>query len=296
MVYEKVYLIGNGRVADDCLRIMVKRNISVEFIEVYAEKFSFTEKLCARLNVPFYHIEKKEMREFLLRLNEKTLIISAHNSYIFPKEVCEKDNLKIINLHIAFLPEYRGMNPSTWAIYHQEQYSGVTWHTVSAKIDNGGIIVQSKVEIEPDDTAMKLMLKCFKQGIQLFDENLDAFLNESYRTFIPENANSHLYLAKDLPNHGILDDSWDYQKTYAFLRSMDYSGSNIMSLPRILLDGKIYEITKYEKNVEKDCFAQKSISVNSNILCMRWGGYCLNCTLREITDADNGISSFHMER
>lgn len=282
MAFEKIYLIGNGRVADDCLRIMATKNIAFEFIEIYAEKFAFSQKLCERLNIPFQHIEKKDMRDFLLNLNSKVLIISVHNSYIFPKEVCEKENLTIINLHIAYLPEYRGMNPATWAIFNQEKYAGVTWHTVSAKIDNGGIIIQSKVEIEADDTAMNLMIKCFKQGVKLFEENLDSFLNESYNIFLPDNPDTHLYLANELPNDGIIDESWGFEKTYAFLRSMDYSGSNLMRLPRIIHNGRVYEITRYQKKLNKENENQRTVSCRNNNLSISWGGYCLKCTLREI--------------
>lgn len=279
MLFDKIYLIGNGRVADDCLRIMTKREIPVEFIEIFAEKFSFTRRLCERLGVPFQHIEKKNIKDYLMGLEDKTLIISAHNLYIFPKEVCEKDNLTIINLHIAYLPQYRGMNPSTWAIFNQEEYAGVTWHTVSSRIDNGEIILQSKVNIETDDTAMKLMLKCFKRGIELFEDNLDSILDETYSTFTPDNPNTHLYLEKDLPNDGLMNETWDFDKTYAFLRSMDYSGANLMQLPRVKYEGRMYEITNYIKmnnpgsHVSKN--APRNVIKNGNELNIKWGGTLL---------------------
>lgn len=285
MAFDKIYLIGNGRVADDCLRILVKRNIPVEFIEIYAEKFAFTGKLCERLGVPFRHYDKQAAREFLLGLKDKILIISAHNSYIFPAEVCEKENLTIINLHIAFLPEYRGMNPSTWAIFNQEEYAGATWHTVSSKIDSGGIIVQNQVPIGEDETAIKLMLRCFREGIRLFEENLESFINGSFTTFVPADPNTRLYLGKELPNDGYLDEAWDFSKAYAFLRSMDYSGANLMRLPRVRKEGKIYEITTYKK-IANDARGDLEIAEQTgNTLNMVWGeGYCLSCTLREAAD------------
>lgn len=284
MVFDKVYLIGNGRVADDCLRILAKRDVPVEFIEIFAEKFTFTEKLCERLGISFTHYDRNSVKEFLLGITSKALVISAHNSYIFQKEVCEKDNLTIINLHIAYLPEYRGMNPSTWAIFNQEEYAGVTWHTVSSKIDNGGIIVQSKVPIGEDETAMQLMSRCFKEGVRLFGENLNSFLDETYTTFVPDNANTHLYLAKDLPNDGYLDASWDFDKSYAFLRSMDYSGANLMRLPRVEVDGGVYEITKYQKEINSDSDVVQSMELVENNLKIFGGGYSLNCTVRAVNE------------
>lgn len=285
MSFDKIYLIGNGRVADDCLRIMAKRNLPVEFVEIFSEKFTFTEKLCDRLGISFKHYDKQTIKEFLMRIEGKTLIISAHNSYIFPADVCEKENLTIINLHIAYLPEYRGMNPSTWAIYNQEDYAGVTWHTVSSKIDNGGIIVQSKISIGEDESAMKLMLRCFQEGIRLFEENLDDLINETYTTFIPDNPNTRLYLGKELPNDGYLDDSWDFAKTYAFLRSMDYSGANLMRLPRVSDGGKVYEIIKYKKTVDDGAgLGERTETWSGEELILSWGAYCLNCMLREVVD------------
>lgn len=286
-MFDKIYLIGNGRVADDCLRILAKRQDPVEYIEVFAEKFTFTEKLCERLKIKLRRFDKNEIREFLLNIEERTLIISAHNSYIFPPEVCMKDNITIINLHIAYLPEYRGMNPTTWAIYNQEAYAGVTWHTVSSKIDNGKIITQKKVPITEDDTAMSLMLRCFKEGIILFEEHIDSFISDSFSTFVPENSNTRLYLSKELPNDGYIDNSWDFAKTYAFLRSMDYSGANLMRLPRVVNNnGKIYEITKYIKTSAENCEGFRHEKWADNKLDISWGGCCLSCTLREVADTD----------
>jgi hypothetical protein len=282
--FEKIYLIGNGRVADDCLRIMSKKAIPVEYIEVYSEKFTFTQKLCERLGIPFLKYDKTSIKEFLMCIQKKTLIISAHNSYIFPAKVCKRKNLTIINLHIAYLPEYRGMNPSTWAIYNQEEYAGVTWHVVSSKIDNGAIIVQKKIPIEENESAMTLMLRCFNEGVKLFEENIGSFVSESYTSFVPENANTRLYLGKELPNLGYMDSSWDFFKSYAFLRSMDYSGANLMRLPRVSHDGKDYEITRYKKTIEQKMVDGRMEEWGDDVLTLSWGEYRLVCSLREIKD------------
>ena len=125
--FEKIYLVGNGRVADDCLKEFYKRKVNVTYIEIFREKFSFTQKLCERLQMEFLHIDKNNVKKFLLGIDSDALIISAHNSYIFPSEVVRKKNITIINLHIAYLPQYRGMNPSTWAIFNTESYAGATY-------------------------------------------------------------------------------------------------------------------------------------------------------------------------
>lgn len=283
--FGKIYLVGNGRVADDCLKELHNRKVTVTYIEIFPEKFSFTKKLCERCDIEFCHIDKKDFKDFLMKTDVETLIISAHNSYIFPKEVVEKRNLTIINLHIAYLPKYRGMNPPTWAIYNGESYSGATWHEVGSGIDNGGIIIQRKVQVMEDDTAMKLMLRCFQEGVNLFKENLDVFLKKSYCVTMPEKSNTKLYLSKELPNDGFIDFGWGFDKSYAFLRSMDYSGANLMPLPKIEYDGIIYNISRYQKEITPDAETDIKVSIScigNDIIKLSWGKESLICWLRTL--------------
>ncbi len=285
--FEKIFLVGNGRIADDCLRILAKKGIPVTYIEVYEEAFSFTRKLCDRLGIQFVHYDKSEMKAFLLSIEQRVLMFSVHNSYIFPKEAIEKENLTILNMHIAPLPLYRGMNAPTWEIFDQQENAGVTWHEVAANIDAGRIIDQKLFPIGEDDTAMKVLQTSFRVGVELFEKNLDAFLNKSYQTKPLRENRTRLYLNKDLPNEGFMDESWDYNKTYAFLRSLDYSGANLMRLPRVKKNGKVFEIIKYVKSVD-DCNNDIDISRIEewldNTLKIRWGGYCLSLTLREVAE------------
>lgn len=290
MNFEKIYLVGNGRIADDCLKVLAERKIPVSYIQVEGERFAFTEKLCGRLEIPFLRYERPVIKEFLKGIHEETLIFSVHNSYLFPRSVVEKDNLTILNMHIAPLPLYRGMNAPTWEIYDQQEFAGVTWHEVVASIDAGRIIDQKKFLIEPDDTAMEVLQKSFKTGVELFKKHLDEFLEKNYQTQTTERENSRLYLGKELPNDGYMDLSWDFDKAYAFLRSMDYSGSNIMPLPKVTDGFNVYEITRYKKIIEESAEKNEEPVINfvDNYLNISWGGYCLSCMLRKVVDTDLG--------
>lgn len=78
-----------------------------------------------------------------------------------------------INLHTAYLPEYRGPNPDFWQYYHLEMTPGVTVHYVDAGEDTGDIILHERVEIplgikSPD----RLDLLVGKVGVRLILEAL----------------------------------------------------------------------------------------------------------------------------
>ncbi len=70
----------------------------------------------------------------------------------------------IINIHPALLPDYGGkgmygMNVHTAIINAGEKESGITIHYVDEHYDNGDIIFQDKVNIDPSDTPEMLASK-----------------------------------------------------------------------------------------------------------------------------------------
>lgn len=86
------------------------------------------------------------------------------------------DNYTIINTHPSLLPKYggkgmHGMNVHKAVIDAHEEYSGVTLHYVNSEYDKGSIIKQTKVKVEPTDTAETLSSKVQKvEKIQLVEE------------------------------------------------------------------------------------------------------------------------------
>lgn len=56
---------------------------------------------------------------------------------------------RVLNLHNAPLPAYRGVNPINWALKNGETSHGVTLHEVTAGIDDGPIVAQTTFPIWP---------------------------------------------------------------------------------------------------------------------------------------------------
>lgn len=75
-------------------------------------------------------------------------IISFGYRYIIPKEIIEKYNKRIINLHISLLPWNRGADPNLWS-FLEDTPKGVTIHYIDEGIDTGEIIAQKEVKF-PD--------------------------------------------------------------------------------------------------------------------------------------------------
>ena len=154
-VFEKVLVIGYGKAAGETLKYIDDRRTdygyALQFIEHEIHPLSVTRQICAQREIPFVSMpDKRVLTLYLEKTEERTLIVSASNNFLFPVSVVEKKNLTAINFHNALLPDYPGRNAPSWVIYAGERQTGITWHYVTAGVDEGNIIVQKTCEIGPD--------------------------------------------------------------------------------------------------------------------------------------------------
>ena len=114
-----------------------------------------------RYNIPEYTPENINDSTFhqLLKDLGVDLVISVACPQIVRKELLELSPEGVINIHGALLPKYRGKLPSFWVLANGEEKTGVTVHYMNEKLDDGPIIVQREVPIQPSDTLHSLILK-----------------------------------------------------------------------------------------------------------------------------------------
>lgn len=125
------------------------------------------------------------------------LIISFGYRHIIPKNILDKLNRPIINLHISYLPFNKGAHPNFWAHYEGTQ-SGVSIHEIDDGIDTGRIIYKSKVELD-ESLTLKKSYDILYQKIQLlFKENIEELEKFSYKT-IPNKIKGTYHKKSDLP-------------------------------------------------------------------------------------------------
>jgi methionyl-tRNA formyltransferase len=113
-----------------------------------------------------------------VRESKIDLIVSVAASQIFKSEVLKAPRLGCINIHNAPLPDYRGMMPSFWQMFHGETQAVATIHEMIEEIDKGRIVYQERTTIEKgmtldalikktrkvDALALLKVLHMFKQG------------------------------------------------------------------------------------------------------------------------------------
>lgn len=247
IAYQHVVLIGTGRVACGCLQHVLEHTRNVVAIEPEQAGFSLVKPLCRKNGVTYVlAANRRSLRELLLSINEPTLVISAHNVYLFPSKVLQNRNLNVVNFHNSLLPRHPGRNAPTWAIFEMDRRAGVTWHQVNNGIDQGDILAQESIPIEPDTTALKLTKECADLGLKTFRKVLPGLLCRQ-RPGRPQlqDGKHKVHLSTEVPNDGFLDLAWSVPKISAFLRCLDYGKLQILPPPRICLLGRRYVVAGY---------------------------------------------------
>jgi methionyl-tRNA formyltransferase len=79
-----------------------------------------------------------------------------------------------VNLHASLLPKYRGASPVAYALLAGERETGVTTLLLSERLDAGGILLQEKTAIGPDEDARGLGERLARLGAGLVVRTLDG--------------------------------------------------------------------------------------------------------------------------
>ena len=263
--FQKVVILGYGKVAGDVLQYVYDRKTeyryTLEFIEHEVHPLSITEKICSENSIPFMRItDKKKLAAVLNVITERTLIISARNNFLFPASLVDKPNITIINFHNALLPDYPGRNAPTWVIYMGEKETGITWHYVTAGVDEGNIIIQKRCGVTEDMKAYELTEQLMDLASEAFRESFAGIMSESV-TARAQGFDPHrrMYRSYEVPADGFFEPTEKPQDIYRLLRSVDYGKNDIFPLMRTMIGGQEAEILRYrrisqDKRKERDGF------------------------------------------
>jgi len=84
--------------------------------------------------------------------------------------------LGTLNLHKGKVPDYRGMPPVFWELWHDEETVGCTVHRVDEKLDTGAVVDSDSVLRQPFSTLLSLRLALDEMGIDLMKKAVIASL------------------------------------------------------------------------------------------------------------------------
>lgn len=97
---------------------------------------------------------------------------------IFTADFVAKWSGKILNIHPALLPKYKGLNTHQRALEAGDSTAGCSVHLVTKDLDDGPVLAQSEVPVLPDDTAATLGARVLKAEHKLYPNALKDFISQ----------------------------------------------------------------------------------------------------------------------
>lgn len=108
----------------------------------------------------------------LLKSYKADFLLSYFNQ-ILKKEILAVPKRGCINIHPGYLPQYRGLASSFWAMESGGKFGGATVHFMAEKVDEGDIILREKVPVSDDISLQEHNYLCCSAGGELILETLE---------------------------------------------------------------------------------------------------------------------------
>ncbi len=117
----------------------------------------------------------KVIIENLKKRDVGLVVLAGFMRLLSPHFIQEYRN-KVINIHPALLPSFRGTHGIKDALEHGAKVTGATVHFVDEKLDNGPIIIQRTVEVKEGDTEETLLERVHKEEHRIYPEAIKLFV------------------------------------------------------------------------------------------------------------------------
>lgn len=131
-------------------------------------------------NIPSYQPEKLDT-EIIFQIKEikPELIIIVAYGKIIPQDIIDIPKFGCVNVHPSLLPKFRGPSPIQNALLAGEKETGTTIMLINEKMDEGDILAQEKMAIDPDDTYPSLSEKLAKLSSELLLKTLPLWIERN---------------------------------------------------------------------------------------------------------------------
>lgn len=96
------------------------------------------------------------------------LVCLAGFMRLFTADFVEHWRDRLLNIHPSLLPAFRGLNTHERALAAGVRLHGCTVHFVRPELDDGPIVMQAAVPVQPDDTAASLAARVLEQEHRIY--------------------------------------------------------------------------------------------------------------------------------
>lgn len=161
-------------------------SLSAELVLVFSDKPDANALVRARrAGIPVAHLSPREYASRhaydegcvdLLKKQHIDLVVLAGYMRILSPVFIRAFAGKIINIHPALLPAFKGAHAIKDAYDYGVKVTGVTVHLVDEEVDHGPVIRQAAVRIHPEDTLDSLTRRVHRLEHRIYPEVIEALV------------------------------------------------------------------------------------------------------------------------
>lgn len=170
----RVVFLGTPPVAATCLEGFAKGAHEIVLVGTHPDRIAgrglkavptAVKEAAIRLGLPVLEVPDVKDPSFAQALRDARadlLVVVAF--VVLPPDVLGATRLGAVNLHGSLLPKWRGAAPVQRAVEAGETVTGGTIFRLDNGVDTGGILLQEKIMIGPDDTSGDVLAKLAQEG------------------------------------------------------------------------------------------------------------------------------------
>lgn len=180
-----IFASGSGTNAENIIKYFKNSTVATVVQVLTNNQHAKVLERAKNLNIKSLCFNKKAFAEDDIILNllkkEADVIVLAGFLWRIPAKIVEAFPNNIINIHPALLPKYGGkgmygMNVHNAIIENNDKETGITIHFVNENYDEGAIIFQEKVSVEPNDTAEMIANKVHELEYEYFPKVIEQVI------------------------------------------------------------------------------------------------------------------------
>ncbi len=178
-----VFASGHGGNLQAIINAVKAKKIRANLQLVFSDRAdAFALQRAQKAKIPTLHLNPKEFagreefdRAVLAHLKAQSIdfIVLAGYMRLLSALFVQSYPNKIINIHPALLPSFKGVQGVRDAFEHGVKVTGITVHFVNEEMDAGAIIAQAPVTVGPKDTLGSLEEKIHRLEHRLYPQVID---------------------------------------------------------------------------------------------------------------------------
>jgi methionyl-tRNA formyltransferase len=170
------------------------------------ERPSPVKEAALRLGLPVLQPARLSVAESVAELAalKPDVMVAAAYGQILRQPVLDLPRYGVLNIHPSLLPKYRGASPVAAAILAGDEETGVTIMRMVLPLDEGPILSQRTVAIDPRDTTGMLTERLAEEGADLLTATLPRYVDGSLQPQ-PQDASRASYVSTVRKEDALID-------------------------------------------------------------------------------------------